>query len=225
MKLTPGVAWTWCRHHLLLAGAMAVVMAGGLLAPMAIAGQRDHDWVTYTIDRGVQAESVAASTTWIANGVTGTPSSFEYRFRAYEIHGASGAGMAWMVAGGLAMLWLARHSKGRNPWMVALLAVDILLIGCKVLSPQYFSWTAPLAAVVGGPAFVLHVVMAGLTLAAHTVVPGNTAIFAVVAVRNVILVGTVAWGLWRLRRPAPAPADIEAPELPELAVAGATRPA
>lgn len=229
MKASPGVAWAWCRHHLALAGVLLVVTAGVLLAPVALARERNDDWLTYNIDRGVQVESVAATTTWLGQRVTGDESNFEYRFKAHEIDGASGAAAVWMVAGVGAMLFLAVRSRGRDAWWLALLAVDIFLIASKVLSPQYFAWTAPLAAVVGGPIFVLHLVMAGLTVVAYTVVSGQTAILVVAAIRNVVLVGTVAWGLWQLRRPAVEVADVDestTSAAPDLEPAGpVTRPA
>lgn len=230
-KLAPVVAWSWCRHHLAAAGALLVLTSAMLLAPLAMSRDRDHDWVSYTFHRGVEVESVAASTTWLVNGITGTPSTFAYRFKAYEIAGASGAALGWMVAGGMAMALVIRRSKGRDAWWIALLAVDILLVSCKVLSPQYLAWTAPLAAVVGGRVFRLHLLMIGLTVAAYAVVPGQEAVLAVIAVRNAVLVGTVGWGLWRLRRPVPPPpaATVEPAPAPErrgrALVLAATRPA
>lgn len=229
-KIVPVVAWSWCRHHLAVAGAMLVVTAGMLLAPLALSRHDNHDWVSYNLNRGVEVESVAATTTWVANGITGTPSTFAYRFKAYEIAGASGAAAAWMVAGGLAMACLVCRSRGRDAWWLALLAVDIFLVACKVLSPQYLAWTAPLAAVVGGRVFRLHLLMIGLTVAAYALVPGQAAVLAVIAVRNVVLVGTVGWGLWQLRRPVtPPPAASAEPAAPErrrrTLVLTATRPA
>lgn len=228
-KVVPVVAWSWCRHHLVAAGALLVATVALLLVPLAMSQDRNDDWVSYHLNRGVEAESVAATTTWLANGVTGTASTFAYRFKAYEIDGASGAALGWMVAGGLAMALVIWRSRGRDAWWIALLAVDVFLVSCKVLSPQYLAWTAPLAAVVGGRVFRLHLLMIGLTVAAYAVVPGQVAVLAVIAVRNVVLVGTVGWGLWCLRRPVtPPPADREgpAPERRRRAlVLTATRPA
>lgn len=227
-KVVPVVAWSWCRHHLVAAGALLVVTVAMLLVPLAMSRDRNDDWVSYNLNRGVEVESVAATTTWLANGVTGTASTFAYRFKAYEIDGASGAALAWMVAGGTAMALVCCRSRGRDAWWVALLAVDIFLVSCKVLSPQYLAWTAPLAAVVGGRVFRLHLLMIGLTVAAYAVVPGQVAVLAVIAVRNLVLVGTVGWGLWCLRRPLTPPpaATVErAPERPRRAlVLTATRP-
>lgn len=202
MKISPGVAWAWCRRHPAVAAAAFVVTLAVVLAPVALAAERDHDWLTYNIDRGVQVESVAATTTWLARQLTGNPSTYEYRFKAFEIDDASLAAAGWVVVGALGMLWVFLRARGRDGWALALLTVDLFLVSSKVLSPQYVAWTAPLAAVVGGPVFVLHLAMAALTVAAYTVVSGREAILTVAAIRNVILVGTVAWGLWQLREPA-----------------------
>ena len=227
VKVIPAVAFAWCRQHLAVAGALLVVTAAVLLAPLALAENPNDDWISYNVNRGVQVESVAATTTWVANGATGTPSTFEYRFKAHEIAGASGAAAVWTVAGILAMAWLAWRSRGRDAWWLALLAVDIFLVSSKVLSPQYIAWTAPLAAVVGGRVFRLHLLMAALTVAAFTLAEGQTTILLLIAVRNVVLLGTVAWGLWTLRRPpAPVPAPSEAATPDEAGVGAlATRPA
>ena len=209
MKISPGVAWVWCRRHLVVAAAALAVTLAVILVPVALAENRDDDWLTYNIDRGVQVESVAATTTWLARQVNGNPSTYEYRFKAFEIDGATVAASVWVVAGALGMLWVFVRARGRDAWVLALVAVDLFLISSKVLSPQYFAWTAPLAAVVGGPAFVLHLAMAALTVLAYTVVSGSEAILTVAAVRNVVLVGTVAWALWQLRRPAPETGEPE----------------
>ena len=202
-KVSPGLVWVWGRGHLRVALVSLGVTAAVLLAPVALARHRDDDWLTYNIDRGVQVESVAATTTWLARQVNGHPSSYPYRFKAFEIDGASREAAVWAVTGGLGLLWIAARAKGRDAWELSLLAVDVFLVASKVLSPQYLAWTAPLAAVVGGPVFLVHLVMAGLTVVAYTVVSGRQAILAVAAVRNLVLVGTVAVGLWRLRRAAP----------------------
>jgi hypothetical protein len=227
VKVIPGVAFAWCRRHLAVAGVLFVVTAAVLLAPLALADKRNDDWISYNVNRGVQVESVAATTTWVANGVTGTPSKLEYRFKALEIAGASGPAAVFMVAGIVAMAWLALRSRGRDAWWLALLAVDIFLISSKVLSPQYIAWTAPLAAVVGGRLFRLHLLMAALTVAAFTVGQGQAAMLGLIAIRNVVLLGTVGWGLWSLRRaPASTPTPAEPASPDDVGVGAlATRPA
>lgn len=210
VKLSPGVTWVWCRRHLGAAAIGLVVTAAVITAPVVLARHRDDDWITYNLDRGVQVESVAATTTWAARQATGRRSTYTYRFKAFEIDGAAAEAAAWTAAGALAMLWIAVRAQARDAWQLSLLAVDVFLVASKVLSPQYFAWTSPLAAMVGGPVFVAHLAMAGLTVVAYSVVSGRDGILAVAAIRNVILVGTVGVGLWRLRRPVQAeeePAD------------------
>jgi hypothetical protein len=203
VKLSPGVTWVWCRRRLAAAAVALAVTGVVIAAPVALARHRDDDWLTYNIDRGVQIESVAATTTWLARQATGHPSTYTYRFKAFEIDRASAAAAVWSATGALAMLWIALRARGRDAWRLSLLAVDVFLMASKVLSPQYVAWTAPLAAVVGGPVFVVHLVMAALTIGTYSVASGQQAILAVAALRNVVLVATVAAGLWQLRRPSP----------------------
>lgn len=210
LKISPGVAWVWCRRHLVVAGVALAVTLAVILAPVALATNRDDDWLSYNLHRGVQVESVAATTTWLAHQATGRDFTFEYRFKAFEIDGASGAAAVWVVLGALGMLWVAVRARGRDAWVLALLAVDLFLVSSKVLSPQYIAWTAPLAAVVGGRAYVAHLAMAALTVVAYSVASGRDAILIVSAMRNVILVATVAWGLWQLRRPTAAASTLAA---------------
>ena len=205
MKVSPGLAWVWCRRRPLVATGAFAVTAAVVLAPLALATNRDDDWLTYNFDRGVQVESVAASSTWVARQVNGHPSTVEYRFKAFEMDHASPAAALWAGAGAIGLIWIAARAQGRDAWALALLTLDVFLVSSRVLSPQYFAWTAPLAAVVGGPVFALHLAMAVLTVLATSLVDNSQAFLAMAAVRNAVLVGTAAWGLWRLRAPAGEP--------------------
>lgn len=207
----PRVGWAWCRRHLAVAAALLAVTGAVLLAPLALGTHANDDWVTYNLNRGVEIGSVAATTTWLAHTAEGEPSTFEYRFKANEIAGAAGAATAWMVIGGIAMAWLVWRSPGRDSWALALLAVDVFLVLSKVLSPQYIAWTAPLAAVVGGRTFRLHLLMAGLTVAAFAAGHHQAVALAILAARNTGLVATAASGLWGLRRPVPQAPQAAAP--------------
>lgn len=204
VKLGPGLAWVWCRRHLMAAAGALLVTLMVIAAPVALARNRHDDWLTYNLDRGVQVESVPASTTWLARQLNGNPSAVEYRFKAFEIDHASAAAAFWTAAGVAGLAWIALRARGRDPWVLALLAVDVFLMSSKVLSPQYFLWTAPLAAVVGGRHYVLHLAVAVLTLLVTSLVDNSQAFLAMATVRNAVLVGTVAWGLWQLRAPVPA---------------------
>lgn len=206
VKFSPGLAWVWCRRHLAVAaGALAVTLAV-VLAPMALARHRHDDSLTYNIDRGAQVESVAATTTWLGRHLNGHPSTVEYRFKAFELKDASIAIALFTAAGVAAALWIAVRAKGRDAWWLSLLVVDVFLMSSKVLSPQYFAWTAPLAAVVGGPPFLLHLALAVITDLETSSVANSGIFLALAAVRNAVLVGTVAYGLWQLRAPATRPA-------------------
>jgi hypothetical protein len=205
MKLSPGLAWIWCRRRPIVAAGALAVTAAVILGPVALATNRDDDWLTYNLDRGVQVESVAASSTWVVRQLNGHPSTIEYRFKAFEIDHASPAAALWAGAGAIGLIWIAARARGRDAWALALLTLDVFLVSSRVLSPQYFAWTAPLAAVVGRRTFVLHLVMAGLTVLTSSLVDHSQAFLAMAALRNAVLVGTAAWGLWRLRAPAEIP--------------------
>ena len=47
-------------------------------------------YVGYSLKRGVQVESVAASTTWVADHLTGHPDRYAYRFKSWQIAGGNG---------------------------------------------------------------------------------------------------------------------------------------
>ena len=83
----------------------------------------------------------------------------------------------------------------RFPWLASLLAVLLLLVGNKVLSPQYIAWGAPLAAVAGGRWFRGYVVVAALTLALG--LPhgrAHDAFMVLALLRNAALVGLTGAG-------------------------------
>ena len=59
--------------------------------PAAIAHRSHDSYIGYTLERGVQVESLAASTAWVAHRVTGATDRFAYRFKSWQIGGAGGA--------------------------------------------------------------------------------------------------------------------------------------
>jgi len=119
-----------------------------------------------------------------------------------------------------ALVWRRRASISGNPSyavLACLATVLAALVGSKVLSPQYFVWLMPFAALVA----VDRRLLAGLLLASmtltHVLIPANYPLFhsaqpmwlvAVVLARNFLLVVCFAlsvWYLWTLpRRPNPA---------------------
>lgn len=205
-KASPGVLWTSWRTRTPTAFLVGVVAGGVSLLPVLVARHRDWDWVTYNLDRGVQVESVPATTVWFLRGLIGHSSSYAYRFRSYEVDHAGWAAALWAVVGVAVLLLLA--VRGRlEPERLALVGVDAFLLASKVFSPQYVAWGAPLAALLGGPLFLAHLAMALLTVAAYAFAGSRTTLLGLVAVRNVILVGSViggAAGLLRSRRSSSA---------------------
>ncbi len=192
LKLFPGVAWGWADvGRPVQAGALVVTLVV-LAVPLALAPAEDT-WIGYHLERGVQFESVPATLGWVANGVTGEPSSYTYRFRATELDGAGPwasvtvATFAVLVA---AVCWCARRRGvgARLPWLCAYSVLLLVLCGSKVLSPQFMVLGAPLAAVLGGRWFVAHLAMVVLTVLAHA--GGWSTFMEVIAVRNSVLVAT-----------------------------------
>ena len=177
---------------------IALVLTGAiLLVPIVVASHPDDAYIGYSLHRGVQVESVAASTAWISQKLTGESSQFAYRFKSYEIDGADGFAAIWALAGlaGLAALaFRAGRGGAVDPWLGAFTALVLLLIANKVLSPQFIAWPAPLAAVLGGRWFRAWLVIAALTLAAY-VGSGPTWILSFAALRNAGLVLVAAAGL------------------------------
>lgn len=201
VKIAPGAAWVWGRGHVGMAVAALAVTAAVLLVPGAIADDPDDAYLGYALHRGVQVESVAATTAWVAQRVAGETPRFAYRFKAYEIDGAGGAAAGWTVVGvaGIVLVALMAGRGGpADPWLAAFTTVVLFLIANKVLSPQFVAWPAPLAAVLGGWWFRSWLAIAALTLAAY-LGDGPTWILSCAALRNVVLVLAAAAGLRALR--------------------------
>jgi hypothetical protein len=197
-KLSPAAAWAWARRPAAAAAVALVVAVAVAVVPTTTARTEDSTYIGYTIHRGVEAESLAASTVWVAKTLTGHSLPIVYRFRSNEVRGAGGAADIWLVlavAGIAALAWASGRLGHPDPWLASFVAVLLLLCASKVLSPQYVAWPAPLAAVLGGRWFRAWIAVAGLTALAYAVGHNNTAILAITFVRNVTLVATAATGL------------------------------
>jgi hypothetical protein len=196
IKLSPATAWTWSRAQLRAAVAAAVATAAVVLAPLTLARTSDDTFVGWSLHRGVEAESVAASVAWIGHLLTGSATHLVYRFRATEIVGASGVGL---VVAGLAALGLlaVRVYGGRvDPWVASFAAILLFMCGFKVLSPQYIAWAAPVAAVAGRRWWQVYVGVAGLTTLTYEIANTRTSLLGLTAVRNAVLVGLAIAALW-----------------------------
>ena len=210
-KLSPAAAWVWGRRHLALAGAaLAVAVIVGLV-PAALAKTSTSSYIGYTAKRGVEVESVASTTKWLADEVTGTRSHYAYRFKSWEIDGAKELATVWTVLAGLGLLVVALFAGRRgpgDPWLASLATVLLLLVGFRVLSPQYIAWPAPLAAVLGGRWWRTWMVVAGLTMVTYLIGGTPDQYLALTVLRNAVLVAcsvAALIGLHRTRRPSVPP--------------------
>jgi len=189
VKLASGTSWLWARTHVAVGFVSGVAAAAVALAPLLFVGASTDSWIGYSLERGVQMESVGASIAWVGQSITGEPQAYAYRFRAWELLGASGAAslaLGAAVAGMVAMAVFATRRR-LDPWVAAYAGVLLLLVGNKVLSPQFVTWGFPIAAVAGGRWFKLHLGITALTLAAYTRSSLDAA-SAVIAARNALLV-------------------------------------
>jgi hypothetical protein len=197
IKLSPAAAWAWSRTAWRTALAALALTAVALLGPTALADHPDDSWFGYTLHRGVQVESLAATTTWVGHRLTGEPSEFAYRFKSFELDGAEGAAKAWLAIGAVGILLVALRATRApkiDPWLAAFTTVVCLLLSSKVLSPQFIAWPAPLVAVLGGRWFQAWLAIAAVSLFAY-LGTGATWILTVSTMRNVGLVAVAALGL------------------------------
>lgn len=197
IKLASAVAWVWARARLrvgVVAGMLAATLA---LLPIALVGLHRDSWIGYSLDRGTQAESVGASTTWAWRTLSGGDIKFEYRFRAWELAGAESAAMFWAGLGICVLLGVSivAFRYRLDPWLAAYAATLVLLASNKVLSPQFIAWGMPLAAVLGGRWFVAHLATATLTLAIFLGSSDLDVASVTILARNALLVGTAAVAL------------------------------
>jgi len=211
VKLVPGVAWLWCRTHLRTA-VVALIVTGALAAlPALVADDLDDSYIGWTLHRGIQVESLAGGLVWAWREANGNDPAFVHRYRAWEVEGGDAVATGAALAAGAAALLLAARGRRDQPWLSALTLVAIALCGSKVLSPQFVTWGAPLAAVVGGRWFAGYCGVAVLTWFAYASPGGPGVLVGVALVRNLALVGLAVAGLRQLLQPGPDVVDL-APE-------------
>lgn len=203
-KLVPSVAWVWGRTPRPTAALAAVAAVAVLIVPLTWRAG-GNDYVTFTRQRGVQQESVAASVRFVAGELGGQPAEQRYEHRSWETQGA-GAIDAVLVA--LALVALAALAWRAGPavdgWLLAFASLLVVLVATKVLSPQFIAYGAPLAAWLGGRWWRGYLVVAGLTMAEFT--QGGDALLLLAALRNAALVALTGAALVHvLRRGSPVP--------------------
>lgn len=206
IKIFPGVAWGWARrwgqHGWLALAATLTILA----APMLLGSGRDV-YIGYHVERGVQQESLAASLTYLGKRAVDDPVEVAYRFKAQELVGAETVGVVLLVVfGGLAVAIALRSRFGRTPpdaWLAAFGLLMVVLCASKVLSPQFITLAAPLAAHLGGKWASTYLAILALTIVAFLDETKGETFMNVVAVRNVLFLGLALAAtrqLLRLRR-------------------------
>jgi len=192
IKLFPGTAWGWNPRWGRTGVIALVVTVGVLLAPLVVGQGRDV-YVAYHVERGVQQESLAASASHLGARLTGDEVDIEYRFRAQEVVGAEGIGVASLLAFGALAVAMALRVRFRpvllDPWVVALAFMLVVLCGSKVLSPQFVVIAMPLAVGAGGLWAVSYVPVAALSIAAFLDDSKGEQFMDVVLVRNLLFLG------------------------------------
>ena len=84
-------------------------------------------------------------------------------FGSVDVRNASTAIDLVLALGLVALVVIAVRTRHVDPWFAAFVTMTVVLAANKVLSPQYVSWPAPLAAVVGGRWFWGYAGVAALT--------------------------------------------------------------
>lgn len=152
----PGAAWAG------LAGGLGVVVAG--LAPFVILSPSGTwDLARYHLDRPLQLEAVGSAYLLGLHALAGIDVSVENSFGSQGLSGSGPAVIAGIstailivVLVGIAWtLWLLLH-RARTPgdarlFVAAAAATTVaLLVGGKVLSPQFLVWLLPVGFLVAG---------------------------------------------------------------------------
>lgn len=133
--------------------SLLVTVAGGA-GVLALAFPDAWGFLRHQGGRGVQVESLGGSVLATAH-LMGWPGRVVYRYGAYEFVGpyAGAVAGASLVLTGAAVVWLllwrvrSLHWSQATPADAALMAVLLVTVTSRVLSPQYLVWLLGLAAV------------------------------------------------------------------------------
>jgi uncharacterized membrane protein len=205
------VAWLLGRgraREAMLGGLVCLGVAAACWAPFVVTAPNGvGDALRFHAERPVQLESSPASLVEQLGG-----SRIDDTFRSHGLVGGPAETVEWLST--LAMLlalaavagltWRRWRSGLALPALAALLAVVAL---GKVLSPQYLLWIAPFLLLVP-----MRIAVPGLAAIVTTwvyypdhysdLVRGDDAAVAVVGIRNLLLLVTLALALAELRRPS-----------------------
>jgi len=187
----------------------------------------------YHLGRPLEIESVLATPFWIAKlaGIldikVGLAAGSQVIVSATADAVAKVSSVLLLAALGsvLALVWRRREAVRADTSLQALVVLATLLasfVGSKVLSPQYFVWIIPVAALVAVERRLLGALVVAALVLTHLLFPANYWLFArsqapaaiaIVVVRNFVVVAAYAlalWSLWSL----PAPRASRAADAP-----------
>ena len=213
-----------------MGAALGATIALGLAPFLALAGSESTlQFLRYNAERGLQVESVGGGFAVLGGLLAGAPVDMNFRFSSVNVEG--GLASAWLtllpalsVVGYGAIAWLGWHRiraetatgvhvggdglvRPSTVVELATLCLLMLLATSKVFSIQYVVWLVPLAALLGGRRFWLAAALVALTIPIHPLlyeglVNQEALPILVLNARNALLVGLLAWMLWRVARPA-----------------------
>jgi hypothetical protein len=227
--LAPAVALAWLAPRdwfrlARFAQLAGVVVVGGMLPFVALAGDDAFAFVGYQAERGLKIESVGGGLVLLLGLISREPVPLYAPFSAWEVSGGLTAVLLTLTTvlllAGLATLALLGWPRARadvardgavSPATIVTLAtaaILILVLTSKVFSIQYVVWLVPFAALLPGRQFWLAAVAVALTIPIHPVlyealVDQQALPIVVLNLRNALLIALLGWVLWDLARPAP----------------------
>jgi hypothetical protein len=223
------VAWmmprAWFRLNRIaqFVGAVGVVVVGGMLPFVVVAGYDAFAFVGYQSERGLQIESVGGGLVLFWGLLSGDPITLQSPFSAWEVTGTLARAVLALTSaalfaglGALALLaWPRARAEAARDGSVspativtlATAAILVLVLTSKVFSIQYVVWVVPFAALLPARKFWLAAAAVALTIPIHPVlyealVRQEALPILVLNLRNALLTALLGWTLWDLARPA-----------------------
>jgi hypothetical protein len=200
------------------------VAVAAVMIPFALIGGRESlAFVEHQAERGLQIESLGASLVLLWHMAIGLPVATQQAFGATDLEGPMAEGLASLSAPltgllvivvGVASLAAFRRVRDASPsraggaLLLGLCAVVLaVLVGNKVLSPQYMLWLWPFAALLPRPEGAVALAAAALTFVIYPLLypllvsfEGSLVVF--LGVRNGLLIVLLLSLLIRLAFPS-----------------------